>query len=299
MTDHIFYLPDARKLAYAMYGPENGFPVFYFHGTPSSRLEPLLLLPFGIDIDDLLTQYNLQFIAIDRPGIGKSEYNKNATIASFAKDVKHLAEHLHIHSAASLAWSGGGPYALSQAYQFHNLIKSVYIIAGFTKSIHEKQVFKAMTANKYYFGAAKYVPWLLNPVLSMAGKLNLKRQLPLWLTRFPHADHYLFKDREKMSVFSKVTINEACRKNSKGVVHEARLYFNQNDYSLSQLVQPVHYWWGTSDNVVVAIHNEAIQKEVPRHHLHLKEGEGHFSIYVNYIKEVLRQISQDVHLQPV
>ena len=32
-------LSDRRKLGYNEYGPADGKPLFYFHGTPSSRIE--------------------------------------------------------------------------------------------------------------------------------------------------------------------------------------------------------------------------------------------------------------------
>lgn len=150
MTDHILQLPDNRNLSYALYGPGDGKPVFYFHGTPSSRLELMMLPFFGVNIEDLLHQLNLQIIAVDRPGFGNSSYNAKGTFASFAHDLSLLAQSLNISSAVSLAWSGGGPYALSQAY-YSQFIKGVYIITGFTTSFEQKGLFKHMAANKYYF----------------------------------------------------------------------------------------------------------------------------------------------------
>lgn len=32
-------LADGRRLGYDEYGPSDGVPLFYFHGTPSSRVE--------------------------------------------------------------------------------------------------------------------------------------------------------------------------------------------------------------------------------------------------------------------
>ena len=46
MTDLLsqsFRLPDGRTLAYAEYGAPGGKPVFYFHGSAGSRLEPAML----------------------------------------------------------------------------------------------------------------------------------------------------------------------------------------------------------------------------------------------------------------
>src|SRR3954471_1012739 len=101
--NHYFLdLKDGRKLSYVLYGPVNGKPVFYFHGTPSSRLEPLLLNVHNKDLEQLLQQYNIHLIALDRPGLGLSTYNSNNSFQSFACDVAQLAAHLHITRAGVL-----------------------------------------------------------------------------------------------------------------------------------------------------------------------------------------------------
>src|SRR3954471_19711477 len=98
--NHYFLdLKDGRKLSYVLYGPANGKPIFYFHGTPSSRLEPLLLNVHNKDLEQLLQQYSVQLIAIDRPGSGLSTYNQDNSFQSFAGDVAKLGAHLQIARA--------------------------------------------------------------------------------------------------------------------------------------------------------------------------------------------------------
>ena len=75
MTDLTFSLADGRLLGYAFYGPEGGRPVLYLHGTPSSRLEPLIINIWGHSLTDLLQQYNIRLIAVDRPGMGLSTFD--------------------------------------------------------------------------------------------------------------------------------------------------------------------------------------------------------------------------------
>src|SRR4051812_15852723 len=144
---HFLTLTDGRKLSYALYGPANGKPVLYFNGTPSSRLEPLLLNAYNKDLEQMLQQYNIQLIAIDRPGIGLSTYNPHNSFQSFAGDVVQLAAHLHIAQADVSGWSGAGPFALSLAFHYPELIKGVYLVTTFTRSFSEEGVFKVMHAN--------------------------------------------------------------------------------------------------------------------------------------------------------
>lgn len=162
MTDHIFRLPDNRDLSYCTYGPGGGESVLYFHGTPSSRLEPSLLVGYNINIDLLLFKYKLQLIAIDRPGMGLSAFNPAGDFVSFAKDVNLLLHNLKIKKCKVLCWSGGGPFALAMGNEYKEVIQGVYIITGFTLSFKADKVFSKMHGNKLYFGAAKYVPGLLS-----------------------------------------------------------------------------------------------------------------------------------------
>lgn len=294
MTDHVHTLENGRRIGYTLFGPPDGYPVLYFHGTPSSRLEPMLLAPYGKSIDELLTINRLRLISVDRPGMGNSDFY-NCTFLSFAKDLAELLLSLNIQQAASLGWSGAGPYILSMAFHFPALINSVHIVAGFTRSFSEKEVFRNMTANRYYFGAANFMPGILRLVLKVHTRKPAKQPLPQWLSQWPDADHRLMKDHEeRMLAFSCTTIMEAVKQSSRGVVHEARLYFEKPGYDLREITQPLHYWWGTEDNVVQWVHAEAIRKYVPGHYIHVKQNEGHFSIYINHIEEILANIRNNL-----
>lgn len=291
MFENLFQLPDGRKLSYAFYGPVDGQPVFYFHGTPSSRLEPLLLNNYNKDLNKLLEYYQLRLIAVDRPGMGFSTYNPTGSFTSFAKDVKQLAGHLQLSACKILSWSGGGPFALALAYHFPELIQSVYIVTGFSRSFSEPNVFKNMNGNIYYFRAAKYVPWLMKPIMNYVGKHEADKPIPQKISRLPDVDHKLLADPKVIKHFTKVTLNEACRFGSRGLVHEAALYFKKTDYTLSKINQPVHYWWGTKDNTVTEVHAEAVELQVPNSAMHYKLNQGHLSVYVNCFEDVLKTMA--------
>jgi pimeloyl-ACP methyl ester carboxylesterase len=149
MEESTIKLTDGRTLSYAIYGPVTGTPILYFHGTPSSRLELLLLNNYRMDIEQLLHQTNLKVIAVDRPGMGLSTFNKNGTFLSFASDAKELLVYLNIKNCSVLCWSGGGPYALAIAHQYADVIKQVFIVCGFTRRFI-KDVVGEMGMNKWY-----------------------------------------------------------------------------------------------------------------------------------------------------
>ena len=291
MQDHLFKLPDGRGLSYAVYGPLNGLPVLYFHGTPSSRLEPLLINKYGKDLEELLKSYGIRLIAIDRPGMGRSSFNMQNSFLNFATDVKELLHHLEIKSCQLLCWSGGGTYALAMAYS-SSIISNVYIICGFSRQFN-KDVLQQMGNNKLYFLTAKRFPWFLELSLKIVSKRKKLRPIPQWLTGLSYVDYMLLHEVDQLEWLSKHTLKEAVIKDTRGAIDEARSYFKPPGFKLKEIKQKVHYWWGTKDGAVVQLHAEAVEQQVPNAVMHYREGEGHLSLYIKAFEEILQTIKTE------
>jgi len=119
-----FSLPDGRILGYAEYGHPNGFPVFSFHGFPSSRLE-------SFPVDKLAYRRRLRIIALDRPGFGLSSFQPHRRITDWPADVEAFAHHNGIKRFAVFGASGGGPYALACAHALPlQMLSAVGVFAG-------------------------------------------------------------------------------------------------------------------------------------------------------------------------
>lgn len=117
------------------------------------------------------------------------------------------------------------------------------------------------------------------------------KPIPQVISKLPDADHKLMADVEKLKLVSATTLREACWQGSRGAVYEAQLYFKDYGFDLKEIYQPVHFWWGNEDNVVIRLHAEAVEQQVPNHVMHYKQNEGHLSIYINCIEEVLQTIT--------
>ena len=80
-------LEDGRTLGFAEYGDPAGRPAFYFHGSPSCRLD------WSIFGDEAWARsHGVRFIAIDRPGMGLSDYQTDRTLVDWPDDVAELAD---------------------------------------------------------------------------------------------------------------------------------------------------------------------------------------------------------------
>jgi len=121
-------LPDSRTLAYSTHGvplkESKYLPIFYFHGTPGSRIEA------GI-YDELAIEHEFHLIGIDRPGYGRSSYQLNRTFLDWPQDVLALADHLGFTDFGIIGVSGGGPYALACLHEIPpTRLKAASIICG-------------------------------------------------------------------------------------------------------------------------------------------------------------------------
>lgn len=102
-------LPDGRTLAYATAGDPHGTPVLVHHGTPGSRLFAALLSEAARDA-------GARLVVPDRPGYGRSSPPPTGwTWTDWRTDVETLLAAESIDRAASLGFSGGGPFALATA----------------------------------------------------------------------------------------------------------------------------------------------------------------------------------------
>jgi pimeloyl-ACP methyl ester carboxylesterase len=116
-------LPDGRVLSYAEFGDPEGYPLMFFHGYPSCRLEAWFL-------DPIVQRKGIRLIAPDRPGFGRSTFQPNRQFIHYPSDIRALADHLKLERFAILGGSGGGPYALACANDISGRLSAVGLFAS-------------------------------------------------------------------------------------------------------------------------------------------------------------------------
>lgn len=114
---------DGGKVAFAQSGPCNGYPVFFLHGTPGSRIG-VLPRPFE------LSRRRVRLIAIDRPGYGMSDRRPGRDVASVVQDVVAVADRLGLDRFSVSGRSGGGPHALACGALLPDRVRSVVALVS-------------------------------------------------------------------------------------------------------------------------------------------------------------------------
>jgi len=100
---------DGRALVFREYGAPDGAPVLYFHGWPGSRLD------FAAN-DAIAASAGVRVIAVDRPGMRGSDFQRSRRVLDWPADVASLADALGLDRFAVLGFSFGGPYARACGY---------------------------------------------------------------------------------------------------------------------------------------------------------------------------------------
>jgi pimeloyl-ACP methyl ester carboxylesterase len=123
VTSDVITLPDDRRLSWHEFGDADGAPVLYTAGTPVSGLG-------GAWYDQAARASGLRWIALDKPGYGGSDYQRERSLISWADDLAALADHLGLDGFALAGESGGGPFTLAAAHRLAGRVGVVALVAS-------------------------------------------------------------------------------------------------------------------------------------------------------------------------
>ena len=287
MDSQIMILKDGRRLGYAEYGVPNGTPIFYFHGFPGSRLE-------GAMIKTRLARLNLQFIVIDRPGMGLSDFQKKRSILDCPSDILELAEYLGLKKFSVLGVSGGGPYALACAYKISSekLTGCAIVASSGTYTLTTKGMSRK---SKFLLFMARYFPWSIRILIWLTLSRNIKKKT-WWENSFtdqsnslPEPDKQVMNDLKIKKAIVKKTL-EAFQQGTKGLVHDFNLYSMSWGFKLSEIPSEtkVFLFHGELDaNIPVSI-ARFMSERIPNCETKFYQNEAHISTFINHFDEIMR-----------
>lgn len=121
-SDRQVVLRDGRTLGYASYGDPDGRVVVYHHGGLSCRID-------ATSCHAAASAAGIRVIAVDRPGIGLSDRQKNARLLDRTTDIAELLALLNVSECSTMGWSFGGAYAAACAFALPQ-VTSLTLIAS-------------------------------------------------------------------------------------------------------------------------------------------------------------------------
>lgn len=284
-----FQLLDGRKLGYDEYGVSDGKPLFYFHGSPSSRVEARLYIS-----EDMLQSFGVRLIAVDRPGMGRSDFQPNRNLLDFSKDILSLADHLKIERVAILAYSLGGPYALACAYAIPERLKKMGIVSGaalFTDpqlmSIINEGTRKFLTMPREKPLLSRLFLWMM---LGVMPRIAPKKFIAGAAAVLPEMDRAVVSDPEVQRGFIHA-MYEAMRQGTRGAFHESLLSVTDYGFRLQDIRTPIQLWHGEADKNIPVEMARFVASVIPNCEAGFYPNEGHLSLFKKHAAEIIGAVT--------
>lgn len=287
-----FQLPDGRKLGYDEYGVSNGKPLFYFHGSPSSRLECALYVN-----EDLLLPLDVRLIAVDRPGMGLSDPKPNLRMLDWAKDVTALADHLKLDRFGILAYSLGGPYGLACACAIPHRLTKVGIVSGAALFTDSELVKNVNEGTRKFLTMPREKPWLsrlfLWAALGVMPRIAPNRFVAQANSLLPAPDRPIVVDDPAFQMGFIQMVREATRQGINGAFHESLLTVTDWGFRLQDVNASVLLWHGEADQNIPVEMARFAATAIPRCEAKFHPNEGHLSLFKKHTKEIIRALIND------
>lgn len=282
-------LPDGRRLGYDERGPSNGKPLFYFHGSPSSRIESTLYVSEGS-----LQSLNVRLIAVDRPGMGLSDFQPNRRLLDWSQDVLVLADHLKIEHFAILAYSLGGPYGLACAHAIHDRLTKVGIVSGSAMFTEPELLKNINEGTRRFLNMPRENPLasrlFLGMVLGIMPRIAPNKFIAQANSFLPAPDREIvLPDTEFQMGFIRM-VREAMQQGTRGAFHESLLTITDRGFRLQDIQTPILLWHGESDrNIPVEMAHYAATA-IPKCEAEFYPNEGHLSLLKKNVEKIIRKL---------
>jgi pimeloyl-ACP methyl ester carboxylesterase len=278
-VDRTIRLRDGRRLGYAEWGGLGGHPVLYFHGWPGSRLEGRLA-------DEAARAEGVRLIALDRPGMGLSDYQPRRRLVDWPDDVLQLATALGLERFAVLGISGGGPYAAVCAWKLSEYLTHVGIVSSLAPLDVPGVIAGMGRRNRLSFQLMGRVA-VLRRALFAAMAISARRHPDRLLERGVGAaadQKYLVRPDVRKVLGEGLA--EAFRNGGRGSAWEMGLYTRPWGFRLEDIRTPVYLSHGEQDaNAPVAM-GRYLASIIPECQASFYPGEGHLH-FVDRLPQML------------
>ena len=269
-------LPDGRRLAYSEYGERTGYPLFHCHSHGSSRLE-------AASFHQQAKQAGFRIVAIDRPGIGLSDFHSKSSIPTFTDDLSFLAAQLRFSRFGLLASGAGTAYALAIADKCPEKVSAILgLSSSFPLFTEQGSVLQRLLR----FAAATVLKTSIS-LRHWRGALSHGRYLQRLLESLSYADRRVFENPSILQSLEN-DVREALRQGARGVASDSALQFSSLALNFAQLNTPCHFWHGSAEGSSVRVRAERFISKLSNAQLHEVVNRGRY-FYLRYMDDVFAQ----------
>jgi pimeloyl-ACP methyl ester carboxylesterase len=281
-------LHDGRTLGFLEVGDLRGRPIFYFHGFPGSRLEARFAQATA-------ERQGVRVIGVDRPGFGLSQVKPGRTIDDWPDDVLQLAAAIGTKRFAVLGASGGGPYAVACAAKIPDHLTAAGILCGLGPIQALNDTANMMRINRIGLLLARHFPWATRPIFAIAA-LGLRhfpdRIVRQIASRAPDPDKEALAT-STLGLVLRDSFWESVGHSLHGPAEDLILYGRPWGFRLQEITSRVYVWHGEKDRIVPCSIGRYLAQSIPGCRAIFYPEDGHFSIFLNHLPEILATLAGD------
>jgi pimeloyl-ACP methyl ester carboxylesterase len=265
-------LPDGRRLAWSSGGPRDGVPVLYLHGAIGT---PVRRTP---ELDALIERLGIRYIAVSRPGFGRSDPCPGRRIADFPADIERLADSLGLGRFAVVGVSAGGPYAMACARALPERAAATAVVSS-VSPLCPPHAGRWMPAHLRF--ALRIM--VRRPELVARGGTRVMRVVErrpralTWLASLgaTPADRQLLAAAEGGTAAIESFLAAAAG-GVRGMIDDYLTCCASWGFHLRDVRGEVHLWHGEQDRFVPVEHARAVAAALPRCRARFDADDGHF-----------------------
>lgn len=280
--DREIRFPNGRRLAYCEYGSPTGAPVFFFHGWPGSRLD------FAAN-DEAAAGVGARVIAVDRPGIGRSDPQPHRTVLDWPADVAALADALELDRFAVAGFSFGGPYARACAYALPDRVTGAGLISCLAPVDDPTAKHGMPAATRYGLAAARRSPLLAWPMVWLtAHQARGGKMIDALAKSMAPPDAEVLRRPDVRNTLGR-SLAESFRQGIRAATWDGVAVARGEGFGLEQIGTEVLIWHGAQDRNDPVAMARLQEQRLPRATAHYYPGEGHL-IFFSRIAEILTEL---------
>ncbi|HEY5318723.1 MAG TPA: alpha/beta fold hydrolase [Solirubrobacteraceae bacterium] len=264
-------LADGRRLNYSDTGPRKGLPIVYCHGAIGTPLGA------AVDLEAIVAELGVRYVAISRPGIGGSDCAPGRTVLGFAADVRELVDALEIERFAVVGVSAGGPYALAVARELEARVIRVALCSSLSPLCAPHRTPGMQRRIRVALSVLAATPGLCAAIGDLA--VPVIRRHPELLSRViaAHAapgERRLLQRAGERSAAS-TSFLDAASGGVRGMIEDYLVYSSPWQFSACEVAADIQLWHGLEDPLVPVEHALQLAIALPRCRVFLDPDEGH------------------------
>ena len=283
----------SRQLAYVdtwPEAPENVPCVVFFHGFPGSCTQGVQLC-----LDSFPSR--LRVVAFDRPGLGESTHDPHRSLLTVAQDVQSLLHKMGVKKTYLLGISGGSPFATATAFhlQQDRLGPKIEVLKlglicplGSLADLTNQKAMKIMFLVRLYRTlpwTGKFVFWLWRTVFQANPKARMKNVI----STYPKQDQKVVSTPQALQELVDYFLS-AMKQGTHGLLQDIECYLEPWPFDPQQIKVQALLWHGTVDTIVPYSVGMWYQKAWPKLIVKTYPNEGHFSLPILYMGEILSEL---------